>query len=117
MRVDINKEAESILAKLPYTSVFYRPEQWNRLPVISFYDIHTSGTFDTDNAEDIYKGLLVVDVWTDNPADGAKIADEVTDAFDAAGWWRELNRFVDKTDGVIHRTLRFGKEFLNRKDD
>ncbi|MCH5212264.1 MAG: hypothetical protein J1G06_04550 [Oscillospiraceae bacterium] len=113
MWIDINEEADRILIALPYPVFFRRPDTWDELPTISYYDMNTSGSFSTDNTEDIYKGLLVVDVWSKTPSKGASVAQEIKEVMNTAGWWCELNRFVDKTDGVCHRTMRFGKEFLN----
>ncbi|MGM9935771.1 MAG: hypothetical protein ACI38A_00315 [Candidatus Ornithomonoglobus sp.] len=114
--IDINADAEKTLAALPYKLVYTRPEQWNELPVISFYDLNTSGAFASDNETDIDKGLLVIDIWARDPSQAAKIACEVISVMNAAGWYTELNRHVDKTDGIYHRTTRFSKIFISQED-
>lgn len=110
--IDINTEAEKVLVKLPYNLSFYYPEEWNDSPIISFYDININGSFSTDNEKDMMKGYVNIDIWTKEPSKGGKIAIEVTELMEADGWWCELNRSVDKTDGIYHRTMRFGKEFI-----
>ncbi len=110
--VDINKEAEQVLIQLPYNLSFFYPEEWNEFPMISFYDINTNGSFDSDNQKDMLKGHINVDVWTTAAAEGGRIAGEITKLMENDGWWCELNRSVDKSDGVYHRTMRFGKEFV-----
>lgn len=110
--VDICEEVEKLLAKLPYALYFFYPEQWSIFPIISFYDLNHSKSFSTDNEGDMSKGYAVVDVWTLEPGEGGKIAKEVTELMEADNWWCELNRPLPKTDGVCHRTLRFGKEFI-----
>lgn len=110
--VDINKEAEQVLIQLPYTLSFFYPEEFNEFPIVSFYDINTNGSFDSDNKKDMVKGYVNVDIWTLEPSQGGKIAGEITELMESSGWWCELNRSLPKTDGVYHRTMRWGKEFI-----
>lgn len=114
---DINSDAQKFLESLPYELTFTNPEKWNKLPVISFYDMNTSGSFSADNSTQICTGRVVVDVWTNSPKQGADIALEAIQAMENGGWWCELNRFADKTAGVYHRTMRFGKNFINESED
>lgn len=114
---DINKDVQRVLEALPYTVTFSHPERFNKLPVISFYDIHTGGSFSADNSMQIYTGRVVVDVWAKDPAKAGMISSEITKAMNAGGWWCELNRFADKTDGIYHRTMRFGKNFISESEE
>lgn len=108
---DVNKEAEKMLSQLPYKLSYFYPEEFADFPIVSFYDINTRGEFSSDNEKDTVRGYIQVDIWTREPSQGGKIAGEITDIAESDNWWCELNMSVDKTDGVYHRTMRFGKEF------
>lgn len=110
--VDICDEVKKLLSKPPYALCFFYPEQWNEFPVISFYDMNHTKSFSSDNEGDMSKGHIVVDIWTLEPGEGGRIAQEVTELMAVYEWWCELNKALPKTDGVYHRTLRFGKEFV-----
>lgn len=113
--IDINTEAEKALSALPYKLVFSHPEAWNELPAVSFYDIAAGGVFSNDNLPGFIDGLVAVDVWTREPSQAGTIALEITAVMEADGWRCEMNRFADKTDGIYHRALRFGKTFSDSR--
>lgn len=109
--MDINREAEKLLSKLPYNLSYFYPDSFNDFPLVSFYDISTKSSFDTDNKKACIRGYIQVDIWSTEPSQTAKIAEETEELAEADGWWCELNMSIDKTDGVYHRTMRLGKEF------
>lgn len=111
--VDVNKEAENTLLKLPYKVCYYYPDEWNALPVISFYNISESGAFAFDNKEVIQRGTVVVDIWSDAPDQCGKINMEIAAQMVGDGWYKEMSMDVPPVDGVYHRTSRYTKIFNN----
>lgn len=109
---DINTEIEKVLAQLPYKQSFFYPKEWCTLPIISFYDMNTTGSFDSDNEKDIVKCHVVIDIWTKEPAEGGKIAAEIMELLEKENYWNELNRALPEENRICHRTMRFGKEIL-----
>ncbi len=109
--IDVNAEAEKTLSKLDCKIEYYYPEDFNDLPVVSFYNLTETPDFSTDNEEDIQSGTVVVDIWSDTPSDCGSIGLEVNKVMTADGWSREFSRDLGKKDGVYHRTMRFTKYF------
>ena len=111
--VDVNAEAEKALSSLPYKVCFYYPEQFNKLPVISFYNLSERGSFGYDDSEVISRGWVQVDIWSAAPAECGRIAIKTAGAMLSHGWTREMSMDVPKTDGIYHKTIRFVKDFIN----
>lgn len=109
--VDINAEAEKTLSKLDCKIEYYYPEKFNDLPIVSFYNLTERPDFTSDNEEDIQSGTVVIDIWSDNPADCGSIGLKVNEVMKADGWNREFSRDLPKTDDVYHRTMRYTKIF------
>ena len=111
--IDVNLEAEKALVQTGYTVVYSYPDNFNDLPVISFYTLTESGSFACDNSEAIQEGCVQVDIWADEPQDCGDIALKVNEVMNANGWVREMSRDVPNPDSrVIHKTARFSKEIL-----
>lgn len=111
--VDINAETEKALSVLPYTVCYYYPDNFNKLPVVSFYNLTERGAFSCDDEEAIQRGWVQIDVWADKPSDCGTIAIEVCNVMMGSGWYREMSMDVPKSDGVYHRTMRFVKDFIS----
>lgn len=111
--IDVNSEAEKILAQLNYTVEYYYPKKFNDLPVISFYNLTETPDFSADNTEVVQSGCVVVDIWADEPSDCGKIAVEVNEVMTADGWNREFSRDLPP-DGseVYHKTMRYVRDFV-----
>lgn len=114
--VDFNAEAEKALSVLPYAVCFYYPERFNKLPVISFYNLSERGAFACDDTETVSRGWVQTDVWAKEPAECGRIAAETAEAMAAGGWIREMSMDMPKTNGIYHRTLRFVKDCINNNN-
>ena len=114
--IDPNAEAEKALSKLNCRITYYYPEEFNDLPVVSFYNLTERPDFSSDNEEDIQCGTIVVDVWSDTPSDCGSIGIQVNNVMTADGWNREFSRDLGKIDGVYHRTMRFTKYFILQEE-
>ena len=110
--IDVNDEAEKTLSSLDCKVVYYYPEEFNNLPVVSFYNIAESPAFSTDNEEDIQSGTIVVDIWSDNPAECGALGLSLHDIMTADGWSREFSRDIAPEGGIFHRTTRYSKQFI-----
>lgn len=111
MRRDINSEAARTLSALPYRVVYNYPESFNRLPIVSFYNLSETDSFCADNAPVFQRGYIECDVWTKKAAEGGRISLDVIAAMEADGWAREFSRDITPDGGVYHRTIRFVKDF------
>lgn len=115
--IDVNAEAEKTLSALDYKITYYYPDDFNSLPVVSFYNLNEKPDFSTDNEEDIQSGTVVVDIWANKPDVCGSIGIEVNNIMIADGWHRELSRDVTPDNSrVYHRTMRFIKYFILQEE-
>lgn len=110
--IDINAEAEKTLSALDCKITYYYPENFNNLPVVSFYNLTEKPDFSSDNEEDIQSGCVVVDIWADDPSQCGKIGLQVNDVMTADNWCREFSRDLPRDGDIYHRTMRFQKNFV-----
>ncbi len=114
--VDVNAEIEKSLKNVDCEAVYYYPENFDKLPIISYYQLTERPAFAADNAEMIQCGTAVVDIWSDVAPETGEISTKVNNAMVTDGWAREFSMDV-KPDGkpgedyVYHRTMRFSKIF------
>ena len=68
-----------------------------------------------DNAELIQEGYLQVDIWTDKPCEGGRLAVEINGLMEDGGWARQfsMDQKREKGDRIYHRSMRFAKAFTN----
>ncbi len=110
--IDINTEAQRTLSELNCKVVYQYPEAFNRLPVISYYNLKEKGAFYADNSECIQNGYVQVDIWSAVPKECADISVRVNSVMEKDGWTREMSMDVPKrNEKVYHRTMRFQKYF------
>lgn len=111
--IDVNAEAEKTLSALNCKITYYYPEEFNDLPIVSFYNLTEKPDFSSDNEEDIQSGTVVVDVWAEESSDCGKIAVEVNEVMTADGWNREFSRDLPPDgSGVYHKTMRYVRDFV-----
>lgn len=110
--IDVNAAAEKTLSALDCKITYYYPEEFNDLPIVSFYSLTEKPDFSSDNEEDIQSGTVVIDIWTDEPSECGKIALEVNDVMTADNWSREFSRDLPRDGDVYHRTMRYSKDFV-----
>ena len=111
--VDVNAETEKTLSKLDCEAVYYYPDDFNKLPLVSYYQLTERPSFGYDNIEAIQKGTVVVDIWGNNPSEIGKISLQVNDIMTADGWGREFSADIPPRAGeTFHKTMRFSKNFI-----
>lgn len=111
--VDINAEAQSALEGVNCDTVYYYPDDFTVLPVISYYNISETPAFSSDNDEIIQTGTVVIDIWGKVPSEIGTIAIEVNEVMTADGWGREYSRDMPLDDSrVYHKTMRYSKDFI-----
>ncbi len=114
--IDVNAEAEKTLSALQCKITYYYPEEFNDLPVVSFYNLTECPDFTSDNEEDIQSGCAVVDIWTDKPSQCGEISVQVNELMTAEDWHREFSRDLGKQNGIYHKTMRFTKYFILQEE-
>ena len=110
--IDVNAEAEKTLSVLGCKITYYYPENFNDLPVVSFYNLTETPDFSSDNEEDIQSGCVVVDIWADDPSQCGEIGLQVNDVMTADNWCREFSKDLPRDGDIYHRTMRFKKFFV-----
>lgn len=111
--VDVNIEIERDLKNIGIEAVYFFPENFNTLPVVSFYNLFEGSHMSCDNSELILRGVVQIDVWDKNPAEIGRIASRIKNGLTQNGWVREMAMDVaNNGDNVYHRTMRFCKIFM-----
>lgn len=111
--VDANRIVRGILESIGGVKVtFYHPKEFNKLPIISYYELTTTTGFSCDNAEQAQKSSVVADIWCRSAADCVCIAVKVDKAMQDNGWKREFSRDLPPEDGIFHKSMRFKKEIF-----
>lgn len=110
--IDVNAAAEKTLSALNCEITYYYPEDFNKLPAVSFYNLTERPDFSSDNEEDIQSGTVVVDIWSHEPSQCGEIGVEVNKVMTEDSWCREFSRDLPKDGEVYHRTMRFTKYFI-----
>ncbi len=111
--IDVNKTVRSILNKIEGVTVtFYHPGTFNKLPVISYYEIGTTGGASWDNEEQAQRSNVVIDIWAGSAAKSSELAVEVDKLIQAEGWRREFSCDLPPEDKICHKNMRFSKEIF-----
>ncbi len=111
--INVNREVRNILKAVEGVKiVYYHPDEYNKLPIISHYELTTTTGMRYDNAEQAQKTYVSVDVW-------GKSADECTDfaikadkLMQDAGWYREFSMDLPPENKIYHKSMRFFKEIF-----
>lgn len=112
MSIDVNAAAEKTLNRIFCTLTYAYPRDFKVLPTISWYVLHESNDFSSDNTPDIRVGRIQVDVWARLPSECTKLGAEVEMELCRDGWAFEMARDIAPDGAVYHRTMRFCKDFL-----
>lgn len=113
--VDVNAELEESLKSLSCALVYQRPDGFNALPVVSYYNLTESGSFAGDNEEFLQDGIIQLDIWAKLPSKCREIALEINNLLTEDGWIRQFSMDVPKQNGerAYHTTMRYAKTFYN----
>ncbi|MCC8169724.1 MAG: hypothetical protein LIO59_05090 [Oscillospiraceae bacterium] len=111
--IDVNPELEKSLSDLDCTLVYQHPEGFNKLPVVSYYNLTESVSMSYDNEEQLQDGVVQLDIWAEVPDECGRIALEINGLLTADGWCRQFSMDIPKQSGerAYHRTMRYVKCF------
>lgn len=120
--IDANKIVREILETIDGVTVtFYHPGKFNKLPVISYYEIATSTGLCYDNAEQGQKTYIAIDIWGKGGGECSRLAIKADAVMQKDGWYRELSKDMPKeTEGkvtVCHKHMRFYKQIFFERND
>lgn len=63
-------------------------ENFNNLPIISYYTVTECGGFYADNDESIQDGHIQIDIWAEIPKECSDLAAEVNEVMTKDSWVR-----------------------------
>ncbi len=111
--IDVNTELEKSLGNLSCTLTYQNPEGFNKLPVVSYYNLTEQASMSCDNEELLQDGTVQLDIWAKLPADCGKIALEINELLISDGWVRQFSMDIPKQNGerVYHKTMRYSRTF------
>ena len=115
--LDVNKIVRDTLENIDGVKVtFYHPQEFNVLPIISYYELTTNTGLCYDNAEQAQKSSVVIDIWGKSGSECSRLAVEVDKHMQKCGWYREFSRDMPSEDGIYHKTMRFFKEIYFKEE-
>ncbi len=120
--VDVNEMVRNILKTIDGVTVkFYHPEQFVKLPVITYYEIGNTTGMCADNEEWGQKTYIAVDIWCKGGGECSRLAVKVDGVMQNHGWYRELSHDMPKeTKGkitVCRKNMRFYKHIFFERND
>lgn len=118
--IDVNKQVRDILKSVEdVTLTYYHPEQFNKPPIISYYELATTTGLAYDNAEQGQRSNVQIDIWGGSGGECSRIAIQVDSAMQKEGWRREMSRDMPPENSIYHKTMRYYKHifFLNERND
>ncbi|MDR2903252.1 MAG: hypothetical protein LBU77_01915 [Clostridiales bacterium] len=107
--IDVKAEVKKALGAIEGAKVFfYFPQDFKKLPCISYYEAHNAPGASGDDAEYLSEIIYVVDVWGDSSAIVTNIAIETDEKMKGIGFVREFAHDVNDPDSKVrHKTMRF----------
>ncbi len=114
--VDVNKITRKILETLDGVKItFYHPNTFNRLPIISYYELVTVTGQCYDNAEQAQYSNMQIDIWGKSGSECSRLAIRVDEAMQAHGWCREFSRDMPPENNICQKTMRYSKEIFKEE--
>ncbi len=111
--IDANKEVRVILETIDNVKVtFFHPDEFNKLPIVSYYELTTSTGLRYDNAEQAQSSYTQIDIWGKGGGECSRIAVRVDKVMQQHGWYREMSRDMPPENKIYHKTMRFYKEIF-----
>ena len=112
--IDFNAELKRVLSGLSCPLEYQHPTGFNKLPVVSFYNLTECMGMVCDNDELIRDGAVQLDIWCAVPEECARIADEINALLSADGWGRQFSADIPKQPGerAYHKTMRYNKSVV-----
>lgn len=111
--VNVNVMIDDMLRKLKDVNVVcYHPEAFNKLPVVSYYELTTTTGLCYDNAEQGQRSHVSVDVWANSVGECGEISVEVDRLMQKEGWHRDMSRDMPPENKVYHKAMRYYKHIF-----
>ena len=110
--IDANSAVRIILNTLDVKVTYYHPQEFNKLPCISYYELTTTTGMRYDNEEQAQCSNMQIDVWGKGGGEISRIAVDVDRVMQADGWFRELSRDMPPENNIFHKTMRFSKQIF-----
>lgn len=112
--VDVNEQIKNLLeyGLNDITVAYQYPNDFNNLPVVTYYTLTQRGSFAFDNLVTERRNTMQIDIWADYPKICAELSEKINKLMLKDGWYHEMEMDVPNTDSrVKHRTMRFTKTF------
>lgn len=108
--IDVKPHIEQLLKSIDGVKVaFYYPSSFNKMPVISYYELADSEAMRADNREYAQDIDIQVDIWGQSAKQVNDIGISVNAVMQSDLWKRTFSADVPKDGEIYHRTMRFNK--------
>lgn len=110
---NIKAHVQSILEEIQGVNVcFFYPNDFKKLPIISFYENATKDGRSWDNVVTSKDCIIQVDVWASKYTQADAISFKVDEIMQADGWNCQLMSDIPRKDEKepYHRTMRYRKQ-------
>lgn len=90
---------------------FFYPQNWAKLPAISYYEMDNSVASKADDEEYSSNIAIQIDVWAKSSSECSKLAVQINEKMEDLEFERTLalDLFEQETK-IYHKTMRFEKE-------
>ncbi len=111
--INVNVMIDDILKQLKNIKVVsYHPEEFNEIPVVSYYEIASPTGFRADNQEWAQKSYIAIDIWAHSIGECGEIAIEIDRIMQAEGWYREMSTDMPPENNIYQKNMRFYKQIF-----
>ena len=106
---DIKLEIDRVLNEIKgVTAFFYYPDDFKRLPCISFYEASNTPAAHADDDEYAAEVIYAVDVWAATDRQVEAVPAQATKKMRGIGFVREFSHDVFDPDSTVrHKAMRF----------
>lgn len=110
--IDINQEAETSLSKTNYRLNYCFPKANAEFPCVTFFNITERPQIKYDNAEQVQRGWIQVDIWAEEASVCGEMLIKVNEVLTSDGWHREMSRDMPDESGIFRKVTRYAKDFI-----
>lgn len=110
---DITKDFEELLISSIDVPVYYSyPENFNELPIISYYRLLNEEGLRADNKEMSQIDKFIIDIWGEDPIELGEIEVKINKILQKNGWSRKYAMDIPKqsAEDLNHKSMQFHKE-------
>lgn len=115
----VNEQVKNLLENgLDGVTVRYQyPEDFNTLPVVTYYTLTRQGSFAYDNEVASNDHTMCIDIWADYPKQCEELSKKIKEIMLGNGWYIEFEKDIPNPDpSVKHRTIQFEKTFYSEEE-